>query len=59
MEKSNNKLKHINIKFHFKHDNIKNNKITLNYINTKKNDGGSINQGLKWIKDDQIYRPNI
>jgi len=32
----NNKLKHIEIKFYFNRDNIKNNKITLEYINTEK-----------------------
>ena len=32
----NNKLKHVDIKFHFNYDNIINNKITLDYINTGK-----------------------
>jgi len=32
----NNKLKHIEIKFYFNRDNIKNNKITLEYVNTER-----------------------
>jgi len=32
----NNKLKHIEIKYYFNKDNIQNNKITLEYINTEK-----------------------
>jgi len=31
----NNKLKHIDIKYHFNYDNIKNNKVLMEYINTK------------------------
>jgi len=58
-EAINNKLKQLDIKFHFNLENIKNNKIIFKLYQHRKDASGWLNQGLRWTKDDQIYRPNI
>jgi len=55
----NNKLKHIDIKYHFNYNNIKNNKVLMEYINTKKMLAYPLTKNINGSKmtqfTDQIY----
>jgi len=55
----NNKLKHREIKFYFNKDNIKNNRINLEYINTEKMLADPLTKEFNWPKmtkfTDQIF----